>query len=252
MPYFCEMASTSRADEIRRTVSPLIRGSARAARTGRRRVRPGGRPAAPVDVGGRQRLDVHPRFPSSRAFFGKRVTKSSHFIHQARHSLSRHRDEGCILVPAFITRVNIARMLHQRCGNDFPVIKIRPSLGATSIGNGTHSHKIHRMVIVQGPDEPGPRSSRRTQLIDLFELTFTHADTFHQRTQGWPARDHADHPRPNYVLISLARISEPLNILEEPLVVCNYGQPVLYSRMQDRGIIIGNHRVERLPLPHTP
>jgi len=80
--------------------------------------------------------------------FRKGITKPSHLIHQARHSLSRHRDKGRILVPALITPVDIAWMLYQRCGNDLPVIKIRPSLRATGIGDGTHSDKIHCMVIV--------------------------------------------------------------------------------------------------------
>ena len=136
--------------------------------------------------------------PSSCAFFRKRITKASHFIHQARHSFSRHRNEGRILVPALITRVDISRMLHQRRSNDFAVIKIRPSFGATAIGDSTHSHKIHCLIVVQGPDEPGPRSSRRTQLLDLFKLTFMHTETFHPTTRGRPAKNHAGRPRPDH------------------------------------------------------
>ncbi len=74
--------------------------------------------------------------------------KAPNLAHKARHSLPRHGDEGRILVPESVNGINIARLLNQRCGNYFTVIKFRPSLAKTGVWCRAHRHKAHRPVII--------------------------------------------------------------------------------------------------------
>ncbi len=185
----------------------------------------------------------------------KQGPETPDLFHKARHSLPRHCDEGRVLVPAFVARIDVSRMLNQSRGNHVSVIKVRPPLGSTSVGSRTHRHKIHGGVIVQGPNEPRRRSGRRAQLLDLLEFIFTHVapSTSLFTRPGVPRKPASTgHPGQYYQLISLTRISESFDIFIESLVVCDDRQSILYRRMQDRSVVVGNHRIEGLALPHAP
>lgn len=111
---------------------------------------------------------------------GESTPEPPYFGDQTRDRLAGHRNEGGVLIPAFVFHIDITRVLYERRGDDLSIAEIRPTLASAGAFNGAHRDEAHCVVIIEEANKPRARRGSGTATLDLLEQAFIHVSILAQ------------------------------------------------------------------------